>query len=1181
MATIDRTTSRRHRHLISLGLGLALLAVIPAGGPHAAPAGSTHAAPVFSVALAPATTPTADPIFGPSEAITATWQTWDGSAFLAESHAGHTATLLQDGTVLIAGGQHGARVAVPAGVEIYDPHTTPASTRRVADLVVPRSAHAAALLADGSVLVASGIVKEGMLTASAERYLPGQGRWVPTGSLRAPRVGHTLTRLLDGRVLAAGGEYGDGYADGAEVYDPLTGAWLPTGAPSVPRSHHTATLLRDGRVLVVGGISSEAGDSAELFDPRTGAWQPAGRLHTGRVGHTATLLADGRVLVAGGMSTGDGPLVTVIAAAELFDVASGQWTPAGNLVVPRYSHAATLLPDGKVLLVGGQKEDWWVTGAAEVFDPARGMWIALPPLVEARILHTATLLPSGHVLVAGGWSSDETGPTVTELYRPPPGEVRSAGSPNATLDRPVTVLMADGHVLAIDGGRAEIYDPATGAWQAAAPPPTARSDFSATVLVSGEVLVAGGRDAGGVELRRVELFDPTTGAWRAGSAMQVARSGHSATLLADGRVLVAGGAGPSDLTRVKATELYDPGSGRWQRVGDLALGRRWHSATLLRSGEVLVAGGEAGSITRLAERYDPRTGAWRPTGAMNEQRSRHSATLLAYGQVLVVAGSSYRELGGGERTEAQTDAVEIYDPQSDSWRLTAGLDESREGHAAVLLNSGAVLVAGGVRRALAGLPDQKVDSLERFDPLTTRWQKLPVALSEPRGDPAATILPSGAVLVAGGATAELYDPLAGVEAGRRPVLTAATTPIEVGGRLTIEGHGFGGGIEASGGNGGHSSATNHPVVEIRSLGNDSVFYPLLHMDLDVDVWSDTRLRVPVSLGLPAGPALVTVSANGIPSIGRIIRVLPCPAGQACLPPVPDTATIHLPWAVHAHSLPLDQPISQQPGLAESEPAVSPDGRMVAYVAQTADQQGRVLHVAPLSGAIGQPVHFRGYADIETPTFGDSPLRLTAACLSPASGGSAEQWDICDINLDGESGTSRWRPGSNERRPSRAGDFLLFDSDREGQEDIYLNDERSGVETRLTDHPAPDKLASPGPDGSVVFRSERDGNSEIYLLPPGTLQSPGLRAPRRLTYDPAFDGYPTFAPDGRSIVFQSDRRSYQRAYRMDLDGGNVRLLVPTGPLIEITPRLSPDGRILVFAKVGDAGDLDVFARILDR
>jgi len=243
---------------------------------------------------------------------------------------GPTATLLADGRVLVAGGQGEdpnapERAVALTSAGLYDPKEGTFSP--TGSLTTARSGHTATLLADGRVLIAGG---EFPSLASAELYDPKTGTFHLTGSMTAVG-GVTATLLLDGRVLITGGREGSK----AEVYDPTTGTFKPTGSLKTPRWQQTATLLPDGRVLVAGG--ADPGEcctpltSAELYDPEKGTFSPTGSLTNARRAQTATLLADGRVLIAGGL--GEDPTATAdsvaLASAELYDPATGTFGPTG------------------------------------------------------------------------------------------------------------------------------------------------------------------------------------------------------------------------------------------------------------------------------------------------------------------------------------------------------------------------------------------------------------------------------------------------------------------------------------------------------------------------------------------------------------------------------------------------------------------------------------------------------------------------------------------------------------------------------------------------------------------------------------------------------------------------------------------------------------------------------------
>lgn len=325
-----------------------------------------------------------------------------------EARDGHTATLLLDGKVLVTGGGVMTTNEL-SSAELYDP--TSGSWSSTTPMHVIRWGHTATLLTNGLVLVAGG--GEGVNPPDAEVYDPASGNWTVTIPMNRFRYFHTATLLSNGQVLMSGGDSNPS----AEVYDPVTQSWAPTGPMTELRYGHTATLLPDGRVLVAGGndYTGEYYDvrsSAELYDPVSRTWTATGEMSDARAQHTATLLPTGLVLVAGGWHAGEGQYP--LRSAELYDPASGTWTATGSMVstgagnfLGRFAHTATLVPDGRVLITGGETvAGFGIVGSVyftEWYDPATGIWTAEERLIGNREYHTATLLTDGEVLVAGGF----------------------------------------------------------------------------------------------------------------------------------------------------------------------------------------------------------------------------------------------------------------------------------------------------------------------------------------------------------------------------------------------------------------------------------------------------------------------------------------------------------------------------------------------------------------------------------------------------------------------------------------------------------------------------------------------------------------------------------------------------------------------------------------------------------
>ena len=424
---------------------------------------------------------------------------WSATGMLGFARHRHTATLQPNGKVLVTGGfgAGGESGVTLTSAELYDSATGIWSS--TGSLAVRRRDHTATLLHNGKVLVAGGFGADSTISAldSAELFDPTAGAWGAVGNLAVARYLHTATQLSNGKVLVTGGG-GTATATKAlastELFDPTAGTWKVTGSPSASRREHTATLLPDGKVLVTGGGgAANTLASAELYDPANGVWKATGSLAAGRYLHTATLLPNGKLLAAGG-----GSAANTLASAELYDPATGIWRATGSLAEGRQLHTATLLPNGKVLVAGGGSAAN-AHASAELYDPATGTWKATGSLAAARRGHTATLLPNGKVLVTGGGGSAAHTLAGAELYDPASGTWKATGSLAAARRGHTATLLPNGKVLVAGGSgtentlaSAELYDPATGTWSTTGSAAAPRRDHATTLLSNGKVLVTGG-----------------------------------------------------------------------------------------------------------------------------------------------------------------------------------------------------------------------------------------------------------------------------------------------------------------------------------------------------------------------------------------------------------------------------------------------------------------------------------------------------------------------------------------------------------------------------------------------------------------------------------------------------------------------------------------------------------------
>ena len=970
---------------------------------------------------------------------------WDSTAAMADARQSFSATLMPDATVLACGGTGGGTSTNSTNAplktcELFD--STSGTWTWVPSMNSARTLHSATPLPDGSVLVAGGISASasagfatGTALSSLELYKNGAWTLAPgSAAMSAGRVSHTATLFFNAgapMVLLAGGIQpvpgAAVYLASADIYDVTNLKITKTMSMQSARYQHTAARLASGDILIAGGLlaafsqgSGAISRTADLFNATSMTFSAAAPMAAIHEAHSSTLLPGGSVLVAGGQSAGKPNATTY---SEIYVPASNTWVDGGTMGTAHASGTATLLPSGRVAVYGGINANGVATNTDDIWSDG-GVpfgWYYEPSAPYANAFHEAVLMPSGRVLMAGGtidggavtsavdflnqnqgnfdggaiFPSPISNPSVTQLPILP-----SAGP--ATLMGPPLLVVAD--YAGTDGGTltSQAYlineNLALSAAQptlaiaasATGPFPHLLTGHSATLLLDGRVLIAGGQGTAPTTgnpfaYSDCYLFDPAALTYTAlANKMITARGGHTATLLPDGRVLVTGGVG-SGYLGLTSTEIFDPTTQSWSAGPSLPTLRTNHTATLLPGGDVLIAGGYSafGAVLQsLLFHYATNTlsqGAFVKYG-----RAYATANVLPSGEVLFSGGSCAYGTAGD--CAIFNPPYEVYQPASSTFQPLAEYFPFT-GHTTTLTSAGDLYLYGGSGSQFSNT------SINIFTRVQGSANDIVDTTTYTGGyyGPASGLLPSGHIASVGGTNLNSYDPGRGISEPQRPVISIASNVLVAGQTVAITGTGLSG-LSASEGSSGSTgnSPTAMPIVHLQRIDADDFHYLPLAKNTS---YSATSVTSQLPSAINPGWYRLSVTASGIPSKplyvqignGGVTTSVSAIAFGAVRTNTSATNTFTLTnsgsFAVTVGPFSSTAPFSISPSAATT---LQPGGTLTLTATFTPVAVGSFSGVLSGSNASAGPVGFTGSGINSAPTLSPASLTLPSTVFGASS-----------------------------------------------------------------------------------------------------------------------------------------------------------------------------------------------------